>query len=429
MERSRLIGFALVLIIALAAATPVAVIATNNEYRGPENSENQEYVEVEVGDTLPKPLRVIVYFNTTLEELVKLAYDVRNVSMPIVNWALKYNVTLGEDIIKRGDRFLERALNESSKNSTRALAHAMVAAIIYSHTPVTAQPVLAKVVRENLGENETVTNTTVQAVYSLTLELRDVLGEAKSIAVSLNYSVPDRVKALEITAEGYLNTSRRLLEEGFVKEAFRAVVKAYHTYVLAYSTLLKSMLTRGLHLGQAEPLTPKLLKREVSREALERIAEKLPKPIRERVRERIRLGDVKDWKGLREAVRAEIEKQKELMNRASIETVAQVMTSLVMYMYASPAVAREARNAISTWLEEEGFTTKAGVFKRVEWQKVREYFRQLAENISRESGVSGLELLSKTIAVFHDLLKQKTGVDIDLQHILTQIVVKIEVKH
>jgi len=431
MEKTRLMALALVLVVALATATPVAVLAVENQYRGPDDGGDQGQVEVvEVEEVRPQPLRVIVYFNTTLEKLVKVAYDVRNVSMPIVNWALNYNVTLGEAIIKRGDWFLERALNESSTGSARALAHAMVAAIIYSHAPVTAYPVLARVLRENLGENETITDTTVRAVCNLTLELKSVLSEAENTAVSLGYSVPNVVRVLEIRAESHLNASLKLLEEGFVREAFREALKAYHTYVLAYSKLLKSMLIRGLRLGlsEDEPLTQRLLKREVAREALERVAEKLPRAIRERVMERIRAGEIRDWRGLREAVRAEVEVRREQVVKASVETVAGVMTSLVMYIRTSPMVPGQVRDAVNEWLRENGFTTRFGVFERVDWEKLREYFKQLAGQVSREYGVVGLELLSKTVTVFQEMLRRETGVEVNLQQILAQILVQVEVR-
>jgi len=428
MEKTKLLALVLVMVVVLAIATPVAVVAVEDQYRGPDDGSDQDQVEVvEVEEIRPLPLKIIVFFNTTLEKLVKLAYDVRNVSMPVVNWALNYNVTLGEAIIRRGDWFLERALNESSSGSARALAHAMVAAIIYSHAPVTAYPVLARVVRENLGENETITNTTVQAVYNLTLEFKNVLSEAESIAVSLNYSVPDAVRVLEIRGESHLNASSRLLEEGFVREAFREALKAYHAYVLAYSKLLKSMLIRGLRLGlsEEEPLTQKLLKREVVKEALERVAEKLLRAIRERVREKIRTGEIRDWRGLREAVRAEVENRREIVVRSSVETVARVMTSLIAYIrMPDPRVPSEVRDAVNQWLDKNGFTTGFGVFKRVDWDKLHEYFKQLAENVSREYGVVGLELLSKTTAVFQEMLKQEIGVEVNLQQILAQVIVQ-----
>jgi len=424
MEYTRLIG--LIIVFALLASmlyTPVVLIAQENMYRGPDdgsNDENIEEVNVETG--VNETERVVVFKNISFNELLQIVYIVRDVAMPMLNWSKQYNVTLADVIIRLGNYFIEKALNESSTNETLAKAHLIVAAIIYSHAPATAYPVLAKTIREN-KENGTITNTTVYAILERISEIKNIIAQAEAILTENNITIPDVVNGLKTIGEGLENTTRILLERGYVKLAFGTAVKAYHLYVRIYGLLIKLVFIEklGIRGKPDEPLTYRFVKRELK--VLEKIIDKLPERVRERVQERVRTGDVKSWSDLRRVVREEYERYEEKVLEQNIDTVAQVMVQLIRFIVLDPRIPREWKQAVLSWLNSKGFIEQGmGGLPRIDDLRLYGYFRDLARNITLNYGVKGLDLLKKTIEEFSSIIYSETGVRIDIQQVFMTII-------
>lgn len=418
MEWIKTLGITLILLLVVSMISlPTSAIARMDEHKDSMREHGKKYFN----KTIP---RIRVFENISFEEILNLTYTVRDTVMPLINWSSSYNVTLATVLVRLGDMFLERAINVSETNETRAKVYAMIAAIIYGHAPVTAYPVLAKTIRENLSENHTITDTTVIAVYNRTLELKTILGEAKEIAEEHNISIPEKITALEIIAEGLLNTSRELLDEGYVILAFKYTVKAYHLYVIAYGVLVKSIFIQKLKLDirPDEPLTRKLILRRIKREVLEKILKRLPKWVRERILERIRSGDVKTWHDLKRVIREEVEKYREKLRNKSIEITADIMTMIIIYIAWNPTVNSTIQDAIWEWLNNHGFVIGFGRHGIIDRRALKEYFRELALNVSLTYNVTGLELVFKVIVEFENILSEELGIDIDLSQIFTLII-------
>ncbi len=422
MKLVKTLGLTLVVLLVISmVAVPTTAFARADKRRALMENEHHSGIYAAGNATAP---HVRVFNNVTFEQALDLAYTVRNITMPLLNWSSEHNVTLANVILRLGDRLLEKAINESSVNETRAKVFAMVAAIIYGHAPVTAYPVLAKTIRDNLGENNTITNDTVLAVYNKALELRNVLEQAETIAIEYNVSVPSQVNALKIIAEGLLNTSERLLDEGYTVLAFKYVVRAYHVYVIAYGMLVKNafIVKLNLNIRPDEPLTHRLIVRKIKKEIVERILMRLPRWVRVRVIEKIKSGEVKTWSDLRRVIREEVEKYREMLMNKSIDVTANVMVMIVVYLARNPGVNITVQDAINQWLADHGFIKGFGRFGMIDFGALKQYFKELAYNVSKTYNVTGLELVYKVIQEFEKILSDEIGVDIDLIQVFEQII-------
>jgi len=419
-----LIGYALILLIIGSIIYYPAVTVVSQENGGDNEGNAGENVENEDNET------VVVNETITLDKLVELAYTVRNVTMPIVNWSLGYNVTLGLHMIKLGDRFLANALNET--NSSRAKAFALVAAIHYSHALAAAYPLLGRVIRENLGENNTVTVETVDAVINVTRELSNVLEEAISIANSYNIATPDRVNILKIDAEGLLNTSIVLKNNGYIYAAFRKAVQAYHTYMRAYGVLVKAIFMVKLNLPRRfdEPLTPKLVMKKVRKEVMERYAERLPKWLRDSIIPKIRDGEIKSWEDLMKECRYEVQKRVEEFRRKydekSVETAVNVLLLLIMYAEYRLPIFNETHQAVDTWLDNHGITSGGMMGKVIRIEKLKDYLSGFVIDVKNRTGTTGLELVYRCIQEFQAVLRNETGKNADLVGLLQSLITMIK---
>jgi len=419
-----LIGYALILLIigSIIYYPAVTVVAQENE--GSNEGNAGENVENEDNET------VVVNETITLDKLVELAYTVRNVTMPLVNWSLGYNVTLGLHMIQLGDRFLANALNET--NSSRAKAFALVAAIHYSHALAAAYPLLGRVIRENLGENNTITVETVDAVINITRELSNVLEEAISIANSYNITTPDLVNILKINAEGLLNTSIALKNNGYIYAAFRKAVQAYHTYMRAYGVLVKAIFMVKLDLPRRfdEPLTPKLVAKRVRKEVMERYAERLPKWLRDIIMAKIKGGEIKSWedfmKECRNEVQKRVEESRREFDRKSVETAVNVLYLLIMYAEYRLPRGDETHQAVDAWLDNHGFTFGGMGGKMIRIEKLKEYLNSFVIDVKNRTSTTGLELVYRCIQEFQDMLRNETGKNADLLGLLQSLITMIK---
>ncbi|MEM0380275.1 MAG: hypothetical protein QXP71_02980 [Desulfurococcaceae archaeon] len=369
---------------------------------------------------------LVVFLNISLSDMLRLAYIVRNVSMPLLEWSRGYNVSLANVIIRLGDEFLERAINESSVNETRAKIYAFVSAVIYAHAPATAHPVLARTIRENVGENFNITNRTVLAIYNRTLELSSLLENAKNIVVNYNLTISDRVRELEIIASGLVNISLTLLNEGFTGRAFGMMIRAYNTYTRAYSFLIKSIFAQilGIRLDPRERLTNRFTHRIVVREILERVIDNLPKVFRERIREKVRNGEIKNWEDLRREVRREIEECRRYIIEKNIDIVSSVLVQIIRLLYyRGDMLNKTLQDAVEQWLSEEGMLVERLGFGRkpIDENKLREYLKDLVRKTYSETGYIGLELLKECINRLESIIRDKTSISVDLDIVLYYI--------
>ncbi|MET1160859.1 MAG: hypothetical protein ABWW65_07855 [Thermoprotei archaeon] len=428
MNLSKLFGIVLLALLVTSIITAVPVVVFSEEDGEENEAEVEVEIELETGDNETEKPVLVINETLTFEEILDLAYTVRNISMPILNWSLEHNITLARNIIRLGDKFLERALNISETNATRAKAYAMVAAIIYGHAPVTAYPVLARTIREHVGVNHTIKDETVWAVYNKTVELKQVLQDAIDTALSLNITVPPQVDVLIAIGDGLLNTSKALLDKEYINKAFGFAVRAYHTYVRAYGVLIKSVFIEKLRLGARpeEPLTHRLCMRKLDEKVIGKILEKLPRHVREKVWEKIKRREIKTWKELEKAIREEVKKFRERLMEESVRVVADVLTALVLHVAYRLPPGNETHDAVWTWLVDHGFTKGFGHARVIDIRELRDYMLEFVRSVSTQYNVMGIELLLKAAEELESEIEAEVGTDIHLASILeTHVLVHV----
>ncbi|MEM4582932.1 MAG: hypothetical protein QXD50_03635 [Desulfurococcaceae archaeon] len=256
-------------------------------------------------------LKVEILLNLTVNSALELAYTVRNITYELFQWEIKYNVTAAKIQLRLGDEFLEKSLNTTTKN---AIVYAFVATIHYSHAPALANPVLGRVIHDNLGENNTVTEQTVRAVNSTAYELRDLLVSAINYAKNSGYntSLPEFLLS---KGDERLSEAETYLDQGNVTCAFRVAVSAYRTYVRAYGELVRSVIVQFLEKQiNIQLLTSKLV--EVKESSAKKLLNALPLQIREVIKEKVEKGELKNLSDVVEYVKKEsIRVREQLMER------------------------------------------------------------------------------------------------------------------
>lgn len=234
-------------------------------------------------------LRIGILLNISFEDALKLAYTIRNLTYELFQWEISYNIIGAKVQLERGDWFLMRAINISQDAPRRATILAFVASIHYSHAPALANPVLSRVIYNNLGENNTITNDTVIAVLNTASELRELLVNAINYAQNLGYNTTISEYLLQIGDERISNATTHL-EEDNVLLAFRQAVSGYRTYVRAFAVLVRSVYVQIIK-EIKESITATFM--EYKEPPAKTLAEVLPIRIREHIRARIEGGEVK----------------------------------------------------------------------------------------------------------------------------------------
>lgn len=347
--------------------------------------------------------------NATFDEVLALAYLVRNETYPIYRFAIENNVTLANVTLARGDYFLQLAINTSTTNETLAKAYALVATVIYSHGPVFAYIVLGKTIKSELGPNGTVTEETAEAALNKTLELRTLLDEAIGIAQENNVTVPDAVFILRTVANGLINAAQELIDQGYYKAALRTTIRAYHELVKAYGIVVKATIAQKLELGEPEHLSVRLGLRRVSRHVLEKIVEHLSPRIRERVLNIIRERHIRSPEELREMIREIMKYYHRRIANFSIDATAMIAVKVVYMTMMNPLIPLKQRQAIRTWMMEKGFLRNRAAFYN--------YVREIAATKYQELNITGMKLLNATLSALSQDITSFTGVEVDLVHI------------
>ena len=218
--------------------------------------------------------------NVTFEELLDLAYMIRNETYPLLDWAIEHNSTIAVKIKTRGDWFFEKAMEYRDIDERFAKAALVMAIITYSGAPVSAYQVLVITIRENRGENDTITNETVLAIHEIAGELRELVMNARDYALENNVSLPYIVEGLILRGDYRLELSLQKLEENKTRLAFALAIAGYTDYTKAYGIIVRSTIIdfireHGANIRNFEIEVGMINENEV-RNRVERLKAKLP---------------------------------------------------------------------------------------------------------------------------------------------------------
>ncbi len=352
--------------------------------------------------------------NITYSKAIQIAYLVKNESMPILRWALSYNITLAKVIIKRGDALLQQAKQVSSTNQTVAKHLAIRAALIYGLAPATAYIVLQKTINDNLGENKTVTNQTVIAVLRLIGEMRKLVDNVARIAENFSIVLPPEMKISTIIAEGEANIALKLLKNGFIKPALTESIKAYNTYVKTYGLIIVSSVAEKMGFKHPIDLFTLIRRAEINPMIIKKVIDRLPSIIRERIMAMIRERRIAE---IRIAIHREARIVAEKINHASIDTIAKIATGVLIVASGYPDTAR----AVMKWRAQKNLMNPI---------KLHEYVRNITNILYNKTGATGTKLLDIVLTTLSREINKTTGAHIDLMHLFkTTIVMHILMHH
>jgi hypothetical protein len=270
-------------------------------------------------------LKVGFLLNISYEEALNLSYIVRNLTYGLFEWEIGYNITAAEVQLEQGDKFLNKSLEVSGESPRKAAVYAFVAAIHYSHAPALANPVLGRVIHENLGENDTITEQTVRAVNETAYELRGYLVDAISYASGLGYNTTV-AESLLVNGDEKLSEVENLLNQGNVTSAFRSAVSAYRIYVRAFSVLVKTVVAQFMR-EQVRPLTAVLV--EFKEPPAKKLFSVLPVQIRDMIKERVEEGELKSMGEIIKVIRDEAMKIREQLREREKENLKIVVKNMV----------------------------------------------------------------------------------------------------
>lgn len=282
MEYRKILVVALVIVLLLAPAVSLAETQTP-----------------EPRDEIPEPLvagiyglRLPIILSLGVDKAIELAYAIRNLTHDLFQWEISYNITAAKVQLARGDASLNISLELKDTAPKRAAVYAFVAAVHYSHAPALANPVLGRVIRANLGENNTITEQTVQAVINVSQELRGILSDALEYAESINVNTT-LAEILLAKGDEKIANATSLLEAGNVTVAFRYAVSGYRLYVRAYHLLVKMTFAKYIKELIEENFSGVLAEEKIS--AAKIAVEKLPGWVREHVKVKIEKGEIKSF--------------------------------------------------------------------------------------------------------------------------------------
>jgi hypothetical protein len=354
----------------MSLVTPAALTADETPV------ENENIVrDVKVGGEAYGLYKTAIDFTEALD----LAYTMRNLTYSLLQWEIENNVQVANVSLTRGDFFLGKAIELGENNTQRAIVFAIVAAIHYSHAPAFANPVLAKIIPQTLDENGTLTNATVEAVLNKAVELKGLLEEAIVQVEEWNLTVPQLVYWQIERGDNLTATAEELLETNLT-ESFRHAVGGYRAYIRGFAVLVKSVFVQKIRLAASdyEGLSNRLIVPRGLKLHLVIASERLPAEIRERVREKIEAGEIRNFKELAQYVRNEATQLREKYRARQIDAVAKILVDFIIKLELRyPFLMRQWRinNSISNVTE------------------LYQYCRQLVEEVSKETGSTGLQLL------------------------------------
>ncbi len=352
--------------------------------------------------------------NITYDKAIQIAYLVKNESMPILRWALSYNVTLAKVIIKRGDALLQQAVRAASTNQTVAKHLAIRAALIYGLAPATAYIVLQKTINNNLGENRTVANQTVVAVLRLVGEMRKLVGNVARIAENFGIALPPELKINTIIANGEADIALKLLKNGFVKAALVESIKAYNTYVKTYGLIIVSSVAEKLGFKHPVDLLTLIRRAEINPMIIKKIIDRLPPIVRDRIMVMIKERKIAE---IRIAIHREARIVAEKINHASIDTIAKIATGVLVMASGYPDTAR----AVMKWRAQKNLMNPI---------KLYEYVRNITHRLYNRTGATGIKLLDIVLMTLGHEINKTASAHIDLVQLFkTAMVMHVLMHH
>ncbi|MEM1804249.1 MAG: hypothetical protein QXR80_07105 [Desulfurococcaceae archaeon] len=359
------LGLIVVAIVAIGLMVPLVVAAEEEPPR-----ELPELVTVRGGWARFKP----VVLNYTVA--VELAYVIRNLTYDLYEWEVSYNVRAAMVLLGKADSFLSRALELGETAPRRAAVFAFLAAVHYSHAPALANPVLGRVIDENLGENYTVTEQTVEAVVKVSGELREILVNAIEKAEEYGVNTTHAEKLLAL-GDARIENATQLLTEGDVELAFRYAVSGYRAYVRAYHVLVRTAFTK--YIREAEAGLVRGLVEQVKPPA-RTLLPHLPVRIREMVRERVEAGQLVNISEVVREVREHAEKVREQVRSVEKENLKMVIRERIEKTVEAAVLREELKKLVDETVEKAFMEGHRGV------ELARRVLEQLREKLAERIG-------------------------------------------
>jgi len=295
------------------------------------------------------------------DKALNLAYTIRNLTYNLFQWEIEHNVTVANVTLNKGDKFLDRAIELKDNNTRKAIVFAIVATIQYSHATAYTHSVLAKVVYDNMGANNTITEDTVRAVLSISSELRSILENAVEYASNNNYNTTAVINIIS-KGDNLTQTAEQYLNEGNITLAFRTAVAGYRRYTEAYSELVRTVIIQ--YLRSIDLIKPKRIWIPVG------LLDKLPQDIKGEILAKINSGELKSMKNVIDAVKSSIQRRIEERREAEYRQIANIMASTLVRFSNHPAL---------------------------KGTMLRDYCYQIVKEVAQRTNATGIQLLQLSL--------------------------------
>ena len=365
---------------------------------------------------LSESYRVEINASLPYDKAILLAYNVRNVSYPIIEWGIKYNVSIARTILRTGDYFLNLSKREASMNKTPAAVHAVVAAIHYSHAPIIAYPVLSTSLKQYAQQYNYSFTLVIKCIINKSIELKQILLEAKKIYVELGYTLPPDFMNKTTYIEQQINSTIKLLEENNTVYAYKQAMRTYHDLVVLYGELIKGVFAEALGINPTEHVSDRLLVKKVSVRELDIVLNKLPQHIREKIAEKIMNKEHVCWKEFEKTM---LKVTSEYREKVKEKIIGNVVGMIVSVIIKASQLQNETGKAIREWRIQNQLMNTI---------RLREYIGDLVKNVTENYNLTGIQLLEKCLQILSERITKATGVEVDLEHIFESMI-KIHITH
>ncbi len=365
---------------------------------------------------LSESYRVEINASLSYDKAILLAYNVRNVSYPIIEWGIKYNVSIAKAILKTGDYFLNLSKREALINKTTATVHAVVAAIHYSHAPIIAYPVLSTSLKQYAQEYNYSFTLVIKCIINKSLELKQILLEAKKIYVELGYTLPPDFTDKIAYIEHQINNTIKLLEENNTVYAYKQAMRTYHDLVVLYGELIKGIFAEALGINPTEHVSERLLVKKVPVREIDIVLNKLPRHIREKIAKKIMNKERVCWKEFEKTMLKVTSEYREKVKEKIIGNIVGIIVSVIIK---ASQLQNETGKAIREWRIQNQLMNAI---------RLREYIGDLVKNVTKNYNLTGIQLLEKCLQILSERITKSTGVEVDLEHIFKSMI-KIHITH
>ena len=365
---------------------------------------------------LSKSYRVEINASLSYDKAILLAYNVRNVSYPIIEWGIKYNVSIARTILRTGDYFLNLSKREASMNKTTAAVHAVVAAIHYSHAPIIAYPILSISLKQYAQQYNHSFTLVIKCIINKSIELKQILLEAKKIYVEQGYTLPPDFMNKTTYIEQQINSTIKLLEENNTVYAYRQAMRTYHDLIVLYGELIKGVFAEALGINPKEHVSERLLVKKVPVRELDIVLNKLPEHIREKIAEKITNKEHVCWKEFEKTM---LKVTSEYREKVKEKIIGNVVGMIVSVIIKASQLQNETGKAIREWRIQNQLMNTI---------RLRKYVGDLVKNVTKNYNLTGIQLLEKCLQILSERITKTTGVEVDLRHVFDSMI-KIHITH